>query len=364
MNELVPAPVAERPSVHEALRTQLVAEIGEARLIRLRDALDGGAFDMALRWLSSEQRSAITTKTAYADDLARFAEWVVELRGSGPFALGDVDEGTVVQWGIYARSRDWSVRTQRRLLSAVSSLWNYAVKRGAAEANPVDYQEHAPRIGTSTNGRPPGATRALEVEETVRLRDACRTDEERIVVDLLYLHGLRVSEVVGQRIELMRLDETPAWIKVQRKGGLWIDRQLRSETERAIRRHSGDRRDGPLLVAPKTGGAKTRLQVLDVTRRLARRAKLSEPNRVTPHTLKAAATTHLLDEGIPVQEVQAWAGHASPTTTQAYWERRHAVRRDAALSSRLATVLEENAAGLGGTARDGRDTQDEEGAGT
>jgi integrase len=333
--------------VHEAVRRQLTEDIGEARLLALRAVLDDVAFNVVVRWLSSGRRASLETKRGYAEDVARFAKWVAGYTYEAPVALLTAVDGLAVTvWTIYVRGEGWSAATQRRTLSAVSSLFTYAVKHGVAESNPVDFEEHAPQIGRGANGRPAGATRVLERGQVAALEQACAGEEEHLVFALLYVHGLRVSEMVNLCVEHVDVSGSATVINVQRKGGRWVKRELLPDSAKWLRTVMGGRTSGPVLLDRAHGGARTRFQIIDITRRLARHAGLAEPRRVTPHVLKASATTALLEGGVPMHEVQAWADHASSATTQRYWERANALRRDAALSAHLAAEIAKDGAGV------------------
>ncbi|HEX6359501.1 tyrosine-type recombinase/integrase [Actinophytocola sp.] len=343
MSELVPQALP----IHDAIRRQLTTDIGGARLLRLQGVLDRLTFSVVLHWLTSERRASPNTKQGYADDVARFAEWAGEFRGQHPVQLlTGTDKTTVTAWTLHARHADRAVRTQRRTLYALRSLFNYAARNGFPVTSPVSTEDHIPKAGTSNTGRPEGATPVLDLVHIVALRQAAQTDEEHLIFDLLYLHGLRESELVEQRLENVDRDRSPVRFQVKRKGSKWIQRDLAADTAASFLACVGDRREGPMLLDPKTGTGRTRFQIIDTTRRLARRAGLARPTKVTPHVLRATAITALFDASIALHEIQAWAGHADPKTTRMYWERANAARRDAALSSTLATGLDHVLAGL------------------
>jgi integrase len=233
------------------------------------------------------------------------------------------------------------VRTQRRTLSALSSLFTYAAGHGVNVLNPVNLAEHAPPDGAGQNGLPPGATRVLTITEIAALRTACRTPEETLVFDLCCLQGLRSSEVTALRIEHIDFHRTPPLVQVQRKRNRWATRELAGETTVALQEYLAGRSHGPVFVHPETGEGIERHRLIATTRRLARRAGLRDPARVTPHVLRASAITDLLDQAHPLHEVQKWAGHANGATTEAYWHRANAPRRDAALSASLEADIAE-----------------------
>jgi integrase len=339
--------VVQALPIHDAIRRQLAADIGEAQLLRLHETLDQLTFSVVLHWLSSARRASPHTKQAYANEVVRFAEWLWGYRRGDPLPLlTNVDKPIITAWTLHARHEDLSVRTQRRTLFALKSLFNYAARNGLPVTSPVSSEDHIPKVGTSNTGRPSGATPVLDLVHILALKQVASTPEEHLIFDLLYLHGLREGELVGQLLQNIDRDRSPIRVHVKRKGGKWVERDLATDTSTWLLACAGDRREGPLFIDPKTGGARTRFQVIDATRRLARHADLLRPNKVTPHVLRATAITALFDAGVPLQEIQAWAGHADPKTTQIYWERANAVRRDAALSSTLATGLDHVLAGL------------------
>lgn len=346
--------------VDEAIRAQLIDDIGAELLGNLHQAVDATTFNEVLHWLSSYERSSKATKRGYTEDILRFAHWYTQTTGQHPAPLlTGLDFDTVTKWSLYARHQGrtgdgWSARTQRRYLSALSSLFQFArdVHR-LPVVNPVSLKTHAPRVGTSTNGRPPGATRVLELDQVAAIQAACESDEEHLVFELLYVHGLRESEACDLNIENIDRTRIPAVITFQRKGGKWVQRQLTEHGVRHLDAYLDGRDRGPLLVHPDSGTRRTRNQVVPITRRLARRTKhlddnetVPQPAKVTPHVLRASAITSLLDKGKPLQEVQEWAGHVHATTTRGYWERRNGLRRDAALSAVLLAELAEVNAGL------------------
>lgn len=345
MTDLVPLspalPALRDPSpVHDAVRDQLIEDIGQDRIAKLLAVVDGTTFTAILHWLSSEDRSAKPTKHRYTEDITAFAWWVGEHLGVHPVPLLDVlDYDTVTVWTVWARSQGTAVRSRRRVLAAVSSLFGDAAPRGWARSNPVSFRTHAPKVGKSDNGRPAGATRALPPEDVAKMRDAPRNPEEHLTFGLLYELGLRESEVVNLRAENVDRKVVPALLKFQRKRGQWRERQIPPHLQDHLDAHLAGRTEGPILLDPKTGKARTRHQLIDLTRRLARRGGVPHSTSVTPHVLRAAAITDLLNAGEPLQQVQKWADHEHATTTQGYWDRSNGVKQDAALTSILATRI-------------------------
>jgi integrase len=350
--------------VHDAVRDQLIAEVGAERLDQLHQVVDQKTFNAILHWLSGAQRSSVDTKHRYTEDITAFARWAAAHYGMRPVPLLDVlDFDSVTVWTVWARSQGIAARSQNRVLACVSSLFGDAVPRGWAKSNPVSFRHHAPKVGSGANGRPAGATRVLPPEDTAKLLvtataalDAADSPDavlaahqDLLVFGLLYTLGMRESEVIKLRAERIDRTVSPPVIEFERKRGKWVRRQVSPALLAHLDAVLGDRTEGPILLDPKTGRARNRHQIIDITRRLARHAKLTHPVSVTPHALRASAITDLLNAGVPAQEVQAWADHASPVTTMGYWERSAGLQRDAALSASLDAHLAAVAAGIGGT---------------
>lgn len=351
MTDLVPhspgPPALRDPSpVHEAVRDQLVADIGQERIEKLLAVVDAKTFTAILHWLSGAKRSALPTKHRYAEDVAAFAEWLSQHLGVRPVPLLDVlDFDTVTVWTVYAKSQGLAMRSRRRILAAVSSLFGKtAVPRGWARANPVSFDDHAPAVGKSDDGRPAGATRALPPDDVVKMREAASNAEEHLTFGLLFELGLRESEVVNLHAENVDRTVSPHVLNFQRKRGQWRKREIPPHLQLHLDAHLDGRAEGPILLNPKTMQARTRYQLIDLTRRLARRGGVPHPQSATPHVLRAAAITELLNAGEPLQQVQKWADHEHATTTQGYWDRSNAVKQDASLTSILAARIAKLAA--------------------
>lgn len=363
MTDLVPhspsAPALRTPSpVHEAVRDQLIEDlIGDQkhfeppklnRIEALLAAVDATTFNAILHWLSGAKRSALPTKRRYAEDIAKFAEWACEHYGVRPVPLLSVlDYDGVTTWTVYARSQGLAVRSQRRILAGVSSLFGkIAVPRGWAQKNPVSFEDHAPAVGKSDDGRPAGATRVLSLEYAVKMRKAAQTAEEKLVYDLLFEMGLRESECAALLVENLDRRESPIVLNFRRKRGKWAKRQVPPHIMAHFDAVLDGRAEGPVLINPKTGAARTRHQIIDISRRLARRGGVPDPQTALPHALRATAITALLEAGKPLHEVQKWADHDHASTTQGYWLRANSLQKDSALSASLAAIADDMAADM------------------
>lgn len=132
---------------------------------------------------------------------------------------------------------------------------------------------------------------------------------------LLGLNGLRVSEACNANIESLAVDHGHQTLIVVRKGGGRELIPLAPRTAVAVHRAVGDRSEGPILLRAD-GTRLDRGAAYRVVRRLAKAAGLD--HHVSPHSLRHAFVTCLLDAGVDLRDVQYAAGHADPRTTIHY----------------------------------------------
>jgi site-specific recombinase XerD len=152
-------------------------------------------------------------------------------------------------------------------------------------------------------------------EEVLRMAEQLDNRKHRLAILLLYAAGLRVSELVRARVGDVNLDRLTFTV---RDGKGRKDRQtiladvLRPELERVIQ---GRKRHAPLFLSAR-GGAWSKRSVQHVVSRAAERAGVE--GRVTPHSLRHAFATHLLQGGTELRFIQGLLGHRNVTTTTRY----------------------------------------------
>lgn len=292
-----------------------------------------GAMD---RWISTflaaqaaEQDAARNTQLAYGRDLADFAAWLT-VKGTDFEAA---DRNAVEQYLIACEAEGLSKATRARRLSSIRQLYRFAVEEGWRTDNP------ALRLkGPGPTQRLP---KTLDHDEVERLLDAARdtgrsmADQQRnrCLLELLYATGMRVSELVELPVAAAR--GNPRMILVKGKGGKERMVPLSPPAREAL----ADwllTRDKADEVAHKPGGAKAGLAASKflfpsrgVGGHLTREyfyllikdiAVLGgvDPSKVTPHTLRHAFATHLLQGGADLRVIQTLLGHADIATTEIY----------------------------------------------
>ena len=273
------------------------------------------ALDAFLEALVVERGAAVNTVAAYRRDLEDAGAAV----GGGLEVAGEEDLrgylAGLLQDGL-------SPRTVSRRRSALRQFFLFCAAEGYRPDNPADRLD-APKIG-----RP--LPRHLAVQELRALIEAIESYDgvARLrlgcIVELLYGTGLRVSGLVG----LAMSDVPPGrdWLTVRGKGGreriVPVGGPARAAIDawKAVRhpRHAGGgKRSRWLFPSRSKQGHLTRRRVGQLLDELAVRAGL-DPDRVSPHVMRHAFASHLLEGGADLRSLQQLLGHADIATTQIY----------------------------------------------
>lgn len=349
-----PNTLARVETLAEDIADHLRAELGSVRIDgAARDRLDLIAEQCdtdtrraVLAWLTTGKRRSRATRRAYADDVRHWADYVAEL-GMPVLSLAALTPGHITVWRTKQEMPDArtgkvpAARSVARRLSSLSSLCAHAARHGLPIVNPVDSEDHRPAIDRHDRA---SATPVLEVAEIQAMIAAADDARDALIVSLLYTAAGRVSEVCAADVADFR-DGRAAELRVVRKGGKRRALALPPTVAELLAAHVGTRTAGPLLLAADG----TRLDRHDVDRmltRLGHRAGLlgyiprqAKGQPVTPHVLRASRITHMVDAGVPLTEVQAYADHADPSTTVGYVERRNAGQRNERLALGGAELL-------------------------
>jgi len=267
-----------------------------------------------LEMMAVERDASPHTLSAYARDLAD-----AEAACGGLIAA--TPEGIEAWYAGLAR-RGLSPATQSRRRSAVRQFFRFALAEGWRTDDPSSRLD-APRRGRSL-------PRVLSREEMDRLVAATAADDGpaalrlRALIELAYASGMRVSELLALRVEAVRRD--PTHLIVRGKGGKERLAPLNVAARAAVAdwlvardaARNSDAPESPWLFPSRgrTGRLTPRrfAQLLDK----AAIAAGIEPARVSPHVLRHAFATHLLEGGADLRVVQTLLGHADIGTTQIY----------------------------------------------
>jgi len=259
------------------------------------------------------------TLRSYGADLDQLLAWLAD-RG---LALTAIDRATARSYAAYLGRRGYAPSTRARKLSALRGLTRYLSGRDLLPADPA-----AGLPGPRQRRRLPRTLRRDEVE---RFLAALGGDEplrrrDRALFELIYGCGLRSAEAVGLRLD--DLDLGRAEVRVRGKGGRERVLPLGEEAADALAcylrsgRPALARGRGPVRPAADPHVFLSRngrpLLTSDVRRLVVRYCRVAGLEDASPHMLRHAFATHMLEGGADLRAIQELLGHASVATTQVY----------------------------------------------
>ena len=271
--------------------------------------------DRHLTRLRAEVGVSPHTYKAYADDLARFARFSQE--EFSVTAADRVSRELVICFQAAENDRGIGARTQARRLSSLRGLFRFAVSEGLLTESPLaDLKQPRQRR------RLPSTLSEKDVERLLDAADGTGTPlRDRAILEILYSSGLRVTEALDLTLDRIHLEEEA--VRVIGKGDRERVVPLGRPAKRALARYI-DRerpqleRNGPqheVFLSPR-GRRLSRQAVFALVRRLAEAAGLEDAP--SPHALRHAFATHLVERGADLRAVQSLLGHASIGTTEIY----------------------------------------------
>lgn len=254
------------------------------------------------------------TRLSYQSDLMLCMVW---LNGK-TLALSQADKASLLSFLVFKVGEGCQPRTTARMLSSLKRYFLYLNREKIRSDNPCLLLE-SPKIGRSL----PKVLSENDVEVLLRAPDE-RTLlglRDLAMLELLYATGLRVSELV--KLEVGQLSVNQGLVRVLGKGGkerlvplgeqaLWRVQVYLKEARASILNQSVSES----LFVTNRGGAMTRQAFWYLIKRYATKANISTD--LSPHTLRHAFATHLLNHGADLRSVQMLLGHSDLSTTQIY----------------------------------------------
>lgn len=255
------------------------------------------------------------TLSAYQSDLRHFASWLGRDRSR---CLSEVDRGDLLDYLTALSLAGHKPRSAARRLSCLRQFYRHLVRIGAIGIDPTARVE-APRLG-----RPlPRTLTEHEVEALLQApdNDEPRGHRDRTMLEVLYASGLRVSELVGLMPQQVSL--TQGVVRIIGKGGKERLVPLGEEASHWLRDYTHGPRQQILgvrasnyLFPTARSECMTRQAFWLLIKRYALLAGITKP--LSPHTLRHAFATHLLNHGADLRVVQLLLGHSDLSTTQIY----------------------------------------------
>lgn len=254
------------------------------------------------------------TLAAYGSDLRSVSSWLSK-RGS---SLSEARRDELLAYLAERVQQGFRPRSAARLLSSLRRFYQYMVRESRLLEDPSALID-SPRLSrnlpdTLTEADVEALLQAPRTEDPLGLRD-------RAMVELLYACGLRVSELVLLRMD--QINVRSGVVQVSGKGGkerlVPMGEESIAWIERYVTQARPDLAQGAMpaeLFITRRGAHMTRQAFWYVIKRYARQAGISKP--LSPHTLRHAFATHLLNHGADLRSLQLLLGHSSLSTTQIY----------------------------------------------
>lgn len=264
-------------------------------------------------WL--EDGLSRNTLESYCNDLRQFGVW---LEKSSSINLIDARHSDLLDFLAYKVSIKVKANTTSRELSSLKRFYRFLLRQGKIQADP-SLNINAPKLPRNlphnlTEKDVEVLLKTPDVKQPIGLRD-------RTMLEVLYASGLRVSELVNLKVSQVSL--STGVVRVMGKGGKerlaplgeealsWIDCYMVEARLKLL----GEKVSEALFVTTR-GSAMTRQAFWHLIRRHAIQAGISKP--LSPHTLRHAFATHLLNHGADLRVVQLLLGHSDISTTQIY----------------------------------------------
>ena len=264
-------------------------------------------------WL--EDGLAKTSLSSYRSDLTHFARWLSKQRLP---SLCVADELALIRF-VAELSQTRRASSQARYISTLRRFYRHLLARGRIAVDPT--------LKIAMPVKPSRLPKVLSEKDVDALLAVPPTDEtlglrDRAMLETLYATGLRVSELVGLKLHEVSFDM--GVVRVFGKGSKERLVPLGEEAVDWLRRYLADARPDLLsgrqsddLFVTARGAGMTRQAFWQLIKRYALAAGIA-PARLSPHVLRHAFATHLLNHGADLRVVQLLLGHSDISTTQIY----------------------------------------------
>ena len=263
-------------------------------------------------WL--ESGLSANTLTAYRTDLKKISDWLEKRKQS----LDKASKPELLDYLAHTVRSGISARSSARQLSSLRRFYRYLAREGIAESDPTSDLE-SPVIGKTL----PKTLSESSVEQLLAApaENTALGIRDRAMLETIYASGLRVSELVN--LALSELDSTAGLVRVTGKGGRERIVPLGEEALAHLGQYLNDARPELLrdrvseaVFVTRRGGPMSRQAFWQLIKRYATVAGVDEA--LSPHSLRHAFATHLLNHGADLRSVQMLLGHSNLSTTQIY----------------------------------------------
>lgn len=276
---------------------------------------DSNIVEMFLDNIWMEHGLSENTLSAYRNDLFNLLRWLSNLQ----ISISDAKHEHLLDYLAYRVTQGMQPRSGARLLSSIRRFYRYQLRQGNVASDPTEKIEF-PKLGRYL-------PEVLTEDDVEMLLDAPNISKpqgirDRTMLEVLYACGLRVSELIN--LQLHQINMRTGVLRVVGKGnkerlvpfgeqaGEWLDNYF-SDARPGLLKES---QACSVLFVSNRGLGMTRQAFWHVIKRHARVVGIEK--HLSPHTLRHAFATHLLNHGADLRVVQMLLGHSDLSTTQVY----------------------------------------------
>jgi integrase/recombinase XerD len=268
--------------------------------------------DTFLDMLWAEQGVSENTLSAYGSDLKIFSKWLKEK------TLIEVMSDDISAFLAYRYKQGIGNRSTARILSSLRKFYGYLLRENRIGIDPTSLID-LPYIGRKL----PVSLSEQDVESLLKAPETINVlgHRDRTMLEMLYATGLRVSELVGLRLEQVSFRQ--GVVRITGKGNkerlvpvgeeamTWLQEYCEKTRPQLLKEH---RCEFPFVTQRAEG--MTRQAFWHIIKRHSKQAAITKD--LSPHTLRHAFATHLLNHGADLRVVQLLLGHSDLSTTQIY----------------------------------------------
>lgn len=273
------------------------------------------AIDLFIDTIWSEKGLSRLTLDAYQMDLRQFSLWLEKEQ----LVLTEVSQTSILKYLAFKVEQKATARSNARLLSTLKQFYRYLVRTGQRQDNPTELIS-APKI----NKLLPDTLGEQEMENLLNSPDV-KSDyglRDRCMLELMYSSGLRVSELVS--LEVSQINHNLGLVRLTGKGSKERVIPVGEEALDWLKKYINESR--PMLIKEQVttnaiflssrGSAITRQAFWQHIKKYLIKAGIK--SSYSPHSLRHAFATHLLNHGADLRTVQMLLGHTDLSTTQIY----------------------------------------------
>ena len=271
------------------------------------------ALKLYLNHLSVERNLARNSLESYSRDLRSYVEYLTQNNKAKSIQENDIQDF------LNSKRSDQSEASITRLVASIRGFHKFMVQEEIADNNPAQYLS----VGSKALRLP----KTISSDEMNKIIDSISGQDpnvtrDKLIFEFLYGTGARISELVNTDLDDIDIDSNVVKIrfgKGSKQRIVPLGKSLKTAINNYLTRTRNSlintKKPNNALILNSKGGRLTRQSIWEVVNRVSIQNKVED---LTPHTLRHAFATHLLEGGADVRVVQELLGHSSVNTTQIY----------------------------------------------